>query len=86
MIESDKKKAMLCSSILIDFFRGDKSTIEKAYEYMKTYNFELSPLAYYEFLRGSFNNKNLSTVGYMYMYRGLSALTVKSESSAFSQV
>jgi len=55
----EKKTAMLCTSILIGLFNKDSVVVEKSFAYCKDYEFKISPLVYYEFLRGAYNNSDL---------------------------
>lgn len=74
---SKKEDLMLCTSILIQVFHGNKEVINKVYEYQKKYNLHISPLVYYEFFRGAFNNDIIINKKMLQMSQVLTKLNIK---------
>ena len=80
-MEKNKKKdkAMLCSSILIGLFRKNEKILATFWKHFKEYDFEISPLAYYEFLRGSYENPDLIRDQHSWFFQFIVKFRVKTD-------
>ncbi len=68
---------MICTSILVGLFNKNEEVTKKVFEYLKDYEFKVSPIVYYEFLRGAYNNSDLIPKKPLDMTRAIFKLGVK---------